>query len=207
MSRYDGLAQEYADFLDAQAQYYAHAGKLLRRLLGPGAGRCIDLGCGTGRFLAVAADLGWDVCGVDVSADQLRLARRAVPTAQLVEADASKVPLADGSFDAGFSTFTHTDVDDFAGLVAEARRLLRPGARFVCVGNPSMLCRAGTGTHTCAARPSSRLPARRPLGRRIGARLDARRMEGTPRLLRSPAARPVPERLRGTDTRVCRRGG
>jgi SAM-dependent methyltransferase len=135
MSHYDGLAEEYADFLKAQAPYYARAEKLLRRLLGSGVGRCVDLGCGTGRFLGVAADLGWDVTGVDVSADQLRLARRAVRKARLVEADASAVPIADGSFDAGFSTFTHTDVDDFAGLVAEARRLLRPGARFVYVGN------------------------------------------------------------------------
>lgn len=135
MSRYDGLAEEYAKFLDARAPYYARAEDLLRRLLGPGSGRCIDLGCGTGRFLAVAADLGWDVTGVDVSADQLRLARGAVPEAKLVKADAATVPLPDASFDAGFSTFTHTDVDDFAGLLAEARRLLRPGARFVYIGN------------------------------------------------------------------------
>jgi SAM-dependent methyltransferase len=135
VSRYDGLADEYANFLDAHAPYYEVAEELLRALLGSGPGRCVDLGCGTGRFLAVAADLEWDVTGVDVSADQLRLAARAVPAAQLIEADASTVPLKDGSLDAAFSTFTHTDVDDFAGLVAEARRLLRPGGRFVYIGN------------------------------------------------------------------------
>jgi SAM-dependent methyltransferase len=165
MSRYDGLAKEYADFLDAQAPYYARAEELLRRLLGPGVGRCVDLGCGTGRFLEVAADLGWDVTGVDVSADQLRLARQAAPNAQLVEADASAVPLADASFDAGFSTFTHTDVDDFAGLVAEARRLVRPGGRFVYVGN-----------HPCFVGPvqehTEALPVLHPGYRRAG-RWDA----------------------------------
>jgi SAM-dependent methyltransferase len=32
------------------------------------------------------------------------------------------------------SEFTHTDVDDFAVLAAETRRVLRPGGRFVYVG-------------------------------------------------------------------------
>jgi SAM-dependent methyltransferase len=135
VSRYDGLADEYAEFLDAHAPYYERAEALLCRLLGPGSGGCVDLGCGTGRFLRVAADLGWEVTGVDVSADQLRRAARTAAGAQLVHADAAAVPLEDASFEGGFSTFTHTDVDDFAGLVAEARRLLRPGGRFVYVGN------------------------------------------------------------------------
>lgn len=135
MALYDGLADEYAAFLDANAPYYKLAEVLIRRLLGPGPGVCLDLGCGSGRFLRVAAELGWDVTGVDVSADQLRLAARAVSGAHLIQADAGAVPLEDASFDAAFSTFTHTDVDDFALMVVEAHRLLRPGGRFVYVGN------------------------------------------------------------------------
>jgi SAM-dependent methyltransferase len=50
VSRYDGLADEYAQFLRAHVRYYDLAEALLRRLLGPGPGRCVDLGCGTGRF-------------------------------------------------------------------------------------------------------------------------------------------------------------
>jgi SAM-dependent methyltransferase len=134
-ARYDGLADEYAAFLAEQAPYYALAETCLRRLLGRGPGSCVDLGCGTGRFLATARALDWDVTGVDLSADQLRLAAAAVPDVRLIEADASAVPLPGGSFDAAYSTFTHTDTDDFAGLVAEARRLVRPGGRIVYVGN------------------------------------------------------------------------
>lgn len=163
MARYDGLADEYAAFLDEHAPYYALAEEALRRLLGAGPGRCVDLGCGTGRFLAVAGDLGWDATGVDSSADQLRLAEATGAT--LVEGDAAHVPLADGSFDGAFSTFTHTDVDDFAGLVSEARRLLRPGGRFVYVGN-----------HPCFVGPvqehTTGLPVMHPGYRRAG-RWDA----------------------------------
>jgi len=48
--------------------------------------------------------------------------------------DAAGLPFADGSFDLVVSAFTHTDVDDFAALVAEACRVLRPEGRFVYVG-------------------------------------------------------------------------
>lgn len=169
MSLYDGLADEYAEFLDAHASYYELAEELLRRLLGRGDGRCVDLGCGTGRFLRVAADLGWQMTGVDASADQLRLA--AQTGAQLVHSDAAAIPLEDASFDAAFSTFTHTDVDDFAGLVAEAQRLLRPGGRFVYVGN-----------HPCFVGPvqehTTELPVLHP-GYRRGGRWDAAAAPGS----------------------------
>lgn len=132
-ARYDGLADEYAAFQEAQSAYYAVAEDALRRLLGAGTGSCLDLGCGTGRFLRPIVSLGWRVTGVDASADQLRLAA-AIPGIELVRADAADVPFADESFDACVSTFTHTDVADFAGLVGEARRVLRSGGRFVYVG-------------------------------------------------------------------------
>ncbi|HEV2593164.1 MAG TPA: methyltransferase domain-containing protein [Gaiellaceae bacterium] len=162
-ARYDGLADEYAAFLETNAPYYELAAKLLRELLEAGSGRCIDLGCGTGRFIGVAADLGWDVTGVDLSADQLRLASGP----ELIQADATAVPLPDASFDAGYSTFTHTDIDDFAGLVAEARRLIRPGGRFVYIGN-----------HPCFVGPVQAPPVLHP-GYRRGGRWDAASAPGS----------------------------
>jgi SAM-dependent methyltransferase len=132
---YDGLADEYEAFFGVQREYYRRAGDALRRLLGSGNGRCLDVGCGAGHFIGVARALGWHVVGVDASADQLRVARKREPDAELVVADASALPFEDGSFGAGYSTFTHTDIDDFSGAIAEAIRVLRPGARFVYVGN------------------------------------------------------------------------
>ena len=134
-ARYDGLAEEYDAFMDVHSPYYRVAVDALRRLLGPGVGRCLDVGCGGGHFIPEVRELGWDVTGVDVSADQLRLARARLPGVELVEADAGALPFGDASFDAAYSTFTHSDLDDFAAAVAEVRRILRPGARFVYVGN------------------------------------------------------------------------
>ena len=102
------------------------------RLLGHGPGRLLDVGCGGGVHAAAFAGRGWNVTGVDVSAHQLQLARaRGV---DVVEADAEALPFEDGSFDAAVSMFTHTDVGDFAAVVAEVARVLRPGGRFVYLG-------------------------------------------------------------------------
>ncbi len=74
-ARYDGLADDYAAFLDEHPQYYRLAADALARLLGEGDGECLDVGCGTGHFVPVAAELGWTVTGTDISSDQLDRAR------------------------------------------------------------------------------------------------------------------------------------
>jgi ubiquinone/menaquinone biosynthesis C-methylase UbiE len=102
------------------------------RLLGPASGRLLDVGCGTGAHTALFAAEGWQVLGVDISDDQLRLAReRGV---EVVQADVAELPLEDASFDAVVSMWTHTDVDDFSTLLREVARVLRPGGPFVYVG-------------------------------------------------------------------------
>jgi SAM-dependent methyltransferase len=132
---YDGLADAYETFVGENADYYEISTAMLRRLLGAGPGRCLDLGCGGGLHLGVAVELGWEVLGVDVSSDQLRIARRRFPAVELIHADAATLPFPNGSFDAAYSMFTHTDADDFAAVTSEALRVLKQDGRFVYVGN------------------------------------------------------------------------
>ena len=133
-ARYDGFAQWYDETL--AVPFGAVSGDAAARLLGPGRGRCLDLCCGTGIHFEVLCALGWEVTGIDLSADQLRLAgERAVGRAvELVQADAGRLPFGDEEFDAVVSIFSHTDVDDFPAVVGEAARVLRPGGAFVYVG-------------------------------------------------------------------------
>jgi SAM-dependent methyltransferase len=142
-ARYDGLADWYDGEFLGDAADDSPTRDALVRLLGEGSGRLLDVGCGTGAYTAVAAELGWRPTGVDLSADMLRLAR--ARRLDVVQADAAALPFADSSFDAAVSLWTHTDVDDFAGLVREVARVLRPGCPFVCVG-----------AHPCFVGPHSR---------------------------------------------------
>jgi SAM-dependent methyltransferase len=142
VARYDGVADWYDREL-ATAELGLSSQRVVLRLLGEGTGRLLDVGCGGGSFAAALAEQGWRVTGVDVSEDQLRLAReRGV---DVVQADATALPLADGTFDAAVSVFTHTDMDDFAGVVREVARVLRPGSPFVYLG-----------VHPCFIGPHSR---------------------------------------------------
>jgi SAM-dependent methyltransferase len=166
-AHYDGLAAEYDAFLDTHSGYYRVAAEALARLLGRGDGPCLDLGCGGGHFVDITKPLGWRVVGIDLSADQVARARKRHPDATFVEGDAAKTPFDDESFDAVYSTFTHTDVDDFAGLVAESRRLLRPGGRFVYVGNHP--CFVGATQEHVETGPPRLHPGYRASGRRQAA--------------------------------------
>ena len=131
-ARYDGVADWYDEHV---AEFADVAGRELLDLLGTGPGRCLDLACGTGINLRRLADAGWSVTGVDISADQLRVARRRVgEEIELLEADAGRLPFDDGAFDAIACSLLHTDVDDFAVVVGEASRVLKSGGRMAYVG-------------------------------------------------------------------------
>jgi SAM-dependent methyltransferase len=141
--RYDGLADWYDQEI-RRLDVTATALQSLTALLGPGPGKCLDLGCGTGIAIPDLAKMGWTVVGVDISADQLRVAREQIGdlAAELIEADASHLPFPTGSFDAVVSIHTHTDFDDLERAFVEIYRVLRPGGKFVYVG-----------THPCFVTP------------------------------------------------------
>ncbi len=137
-ARYDGLADWYDTWSErpAVASFSGEAVAAALRLLGAGPGRCLDVGCGGGRLIAVLADAGWTPTGVDLSTDQLRVAdARAGGLAEaLLQADAASLPIADRVFDAVVSTFTHTDVDRLDAVFEECARVLVDGGRLVYAG-------------------------------------------------------------------------
>lgn len=130
-ARYDGVA----DWYDLHLAPGPEMRGIVEDFVGPGTGTCLDLCCGTGFHLESLLGLGWAVTGVDISSDQLRLARRRVGRrVELLEADAADLPFADASFDLVFSAFAHTDVDDFSAVVGEIARVLRAPGCFVFFG-------------------------------------------------------------------------
>jgi SAM-dependent methyltransferase len=128
---YDGFADWY-DREFAPDPLTGEQHEAVVRLLGDGSGTLVDVGCGTGAHTAALAARGWDVTGVDVSEDMLRLARER--GLHVVQADAVALPFEDASFDAAVSMWTHTDVADFSAVAREIGRVLRVGGPFVYVG-------------------------------------------------------------------------
>lgn len=146
--RYDGLADYYEEHLTG---FTGAVADLVGRFLGEPVGRCLDIGCGGGVHLAALERLGWRMAGVDLSADQLRVAARRVPGGALVQARADALPFADGSFAAAVAVFIHTDVEDLRAVLMEAARVLAPG------GPLALVC-----THPCFVGPFARDPGGGP---------------------------------------------
>ena len=103
----------------------------------------IELGCGTAYFSAWLARRGARPVGVDQSKGQLATAR----TMQaehgiefpLIEADAEAVPLPDASFDFALSEYGASLWCEPERWIAEAARLLRPGAPLVFLTSTPLL--------------------------------------------------------------------
>jgi SAM-dependent methyltransferase len=91
--------------------------------------RLLDVGCGSGLALRLAADRGAVVSGLDASSGMLDYARRRVPGAPLVQGELEELPFPDSSFDVvtGFNSFQYAARPGVA--LSEAARVLAPGGR------------------------------------------------------------------------------
>jgi SAM-dependent methyltransferase len=139
---YDALSYHYRSDDADDGQYGPWLEGLHGRL--PASAAILDLGCGCGvpvaRFLANG---GHRVTGVDISDVQIERARRLVPTGTFLRADATRINLPPGSFDAVVCLFAliHMPLADQPQLIKKIASWLRPGGWLLTtVGN-----RAWTG--------------------------------------------------------------
>ena len=208
-ARYDGHAEWYESWNRPHAERNAAE---VRDLLGPGDGLCLDLGCGSGHYLAALAATGRTVVGLDRSADQLRFARGR--SRRIVQGDAAALPFADSTFTAVAAIWISTDVDDITAVLAEASRVLTPGGVLVfygahpCFNGPHVEWLDDGGIR---AHPTYRVPGWHPpapwwgeyVRRRVGMRhhplaelLNAFTGTGLPiERVAEPSDRPVPATL------------
>jgi SAM-dependent methyltransferase len=135
----DYLAYELANeksFLALQELGLADAGfgelegELLQRAAAEGRkAEVIDIGCATGALLGVLRERGWRCRGIEISpaAEHARRERGL---------EVSGLPLEEnhfqeGVFDLALASHLIEHLNDPAGLVREAHRILRPGGRFL----------------------------------------------------------------------------
>jgi SAM-dependent methyltransferase len=102
--------------------------------------RILDFGCGTGELAVRMRLLGWDVTGVDLHLEHLRLARllaeeNGLAGSMFVEGDPGRLPFDDNAFGlvTAFSVLEHLDDRVLGWLLPELRRVSR--VVFVLVPN------------------------------------------------------------------------
>jgi SAM-dependent methyltransferase len=100
--------------------------------------RYLDVGCGAGMAVQMAAARGAQVSGIDAAEALLAIARQRTPRGEFRQGDLEQLPFDDRRFDvvAGFNSFQYAG--NPAVALSEARRVTRPGGAVVIMvwGNP-----------------------------------------------------------------------
>lgn len=104
-------------------------------LLGAPRQLTVDFACGEGRLGRVLAGLGHAVVGVDSSPTLARLARAAGGYREVLQTTADSIPLPDGCAGLVTAFMALHDMDELAGAIAEAARLLAPDG-YLCFAVP-----------------------------------------------------------------------
>ena len=110
----------------------------------PGARTVLDLGCGTGRHAQLLAERDYQLTGVDLSEEMLKVARESGPQLSFVQGDVRSVRLGK-TFDVVLSLFHvmsyQTTNADLRAALSTVREHLAPGGLFVfdCWYGPAVL--------------------------------------------------------------------
>ena len=133
-SLFGGSIPEIYDAYLGPMLFEPFARELAKRVSGS-SGVLLELGAGTGRLTRALADAAPHarIVATDLNRPMLDRAARVVASRRVEwwQADAQTLPFADGGFDAVLSQFTVMFFPDKPAAFAEARRVLRPGGRFV----------------------------------------------------------------------------
>jgi malonyl-CoA O-methyltransferase len=105
---------------------------LLELMPDPAGLACLDLACGTGRYMKILIDRGArSVAGVDYSLDMLVHGRRQTPGLPVAQAPFLDLPFRSGSFDLVTCALAVAYERSLSGLLDETARVLRPGGTIV----------------------------------------------------------------------------
>ncbi|MFT4538491.1 MAG: ubiquinone/menaquinone biosynthesis C-methylase UbiE [Planctomycetota bacterium] len=102
--------------------------------------KVLDIGCGTGFFLAELEEKHPGAIGLDISHDMLKVSDEYVPGARLVTGDAEHLPFVHGQFDTVFCKGSLHHMRDHVGFLTSCREMLPKGGNLVmsepCNDNP-----------------------------------------------------------------------
>jgi ubiquinone/menaquinone biosynthesis C-methylase UbiE len=96
--------------------------------------RVLEVGCGTGQWLALLRERSALVAGLDGSPGMLERARERLPGADLRHGSAERLPWPDAAFDLVLCNNALHHFPDKPGFVSEAARVLAPGGELLVIG-------------------------------------------------------------------------
>jgi 2-polyprenyl-3-methyl-5-hydroxy-6-metoxy-1,4-benzoquinol methylase len=129
--RADPRARVLAGFVRLSPGLPSELGQAIFELPLKRGGRLLEIGCGNGAAMRRMAELGWEVEGVDFDEKAVELARSSGLEVRLGSIDAQGY--AADSFDAVVMSHVLEHVPDPRALLAECRRILKPGGRLVSI--------------------------------------------------------------------------
>jgi SAM-dependent methyltransferase len=137
-NHYDGLPGALTSVTGLLTGHEALAGRLIspRAFDVRGCKQILDAGCGNGRyskFLLRQADPDAVLTGFDISVNMLGRAQHRLqsPRVSLAAADLTRLPYADGTFDAAVSGWVLEHLPDPRPGLKELARVLRPGGKLL----------------------------------------------------------------------------
>lgn len=125
---YNHITQNYLQLVEAMGMTVREKYlNLLVKLL-PANAQVLELGCGAGIPMTKFMSERFQVTGVDISSNQLALARQNVPNAEFIQSDMVHF-ITDRCFDGivAFYSMTHVPRDEHRQLLNRIYRLLKPG--------------------------------------------------------------------------------
>ena len=91
----------------------------------------LDLGCGTGEVARVVLRSHWPLDGLELLANEVRVARASGVYRAVLRADATRAPVSAGAYATVFSQSVLEHIPNDLGVLREAARMLRAGGRLV----------------------------------------------------------------------------
>src|SRR3989344_8065973 len=108
--------------------------------------KILDIGCGTGRDVAMLIESGFECTGIDASQGMLKVASERVLNGKFIKMDFYKLKFPNETFD-GFwaaASFLHAPKNDIGIVLNEAKRVLKTGG----IGFISLKQKMGIGEGT-----------------------------------------------------------
>lgn len=97
----------------------------------PGTKRLLDLGCGSGGKLIEFAARGYEIWGVDVSPDAIKVCQKILPQGHFIVSELANINLPAGYFDYIRLDNVLEHIPEPRGLLRECQRLLKPDGKLL----------------------------------------------------------------------------